>query len=262
VTFVAQFASFCVQWWVVSALRAMPITDNSLSAQAMRQMLQTLGSSLAGIPFVWAAAAVLTAAQCRAILQPERRGLAFMRIGGDEWRMALVSLILTAILIPVALVIAMIVAFVIGLLTTTTHVSPQLVNVAPFAVLAPFVLLACFVIARLSLASALTLEGRRINVFGSWRLTRGQSGKLFAIYFLLGVAWIIAYLAIAWVWAAAELNSPSVEKGLPDLHRMMSLAGLSALVGGALLSTISATILNCPGANLYRQLAQRVEDVF
>jgi hypothetical protein len=176
--------------------------------------------------------------------------------------MALVSLILAGILVPLVLVITMIVAVAIGLLTTKAHVSPLMVNLAPFAVLAPFAILACFIVGRLSLASALTLECRRINVFGSWGLTRGQSWKLFAIYLVLGLAWIASYLAIAWVWSTAKLNAPSDARGLPDLHRMISFGGLAALGAGALLSTISATILTCPGAKLYEQLNTRAEDVF
>lgn len=165
---------------------------------------------------VLAVAMVLFTAAQRAVLQPERGGLAFMRVGMDELRMfglAVLLLILFYIgLLAVAIVIVLIVGLIVVAAGPTAAV--PLAFVAIFAVLA---LMVWFQV-RLSLAFPLTLMRGKIVIGESWRTTRGRFWTLFgaylALFLLLLALWIAASMAMSGGYFADLASSGFTPEGI------------------------------------------------
>jgi hypothetical protein len=164
--------------------------------------------------------AVLAAAMNRAVLRPQLFRFGYLRLAADELRQlglfALILLLAAALYIGVVLVVGVIFAL-LGFAGGDAGFALALLILIP-VLLVVFV----FVGVRLSLASALTFASRRIDLFGSWTLTRGRFWPLlwtYLIAFALSlVVWTLT-LAIA-LFAVAILGGGFGALGVgaePDL---------------------------------------------
>ncbi|MGN6278564.1 MAG: hypothetical protein ACTHM8_07560 [Sphingomonas sp.] len=141
--------------------------------------------------------AVIFAAIFRAVIAPERRGFAYLRVGMDE-----VRLIGLAFLLWIAAVVAMVVASL--LIVLLTAVVGYALGAHGAAVALGIVLsgaLGCVAIwleVRLSIAFPLTLMRGRITIGEAWRLTAGRFWTLFGAY-LVGTL-IVAILSMIVFW--------------------------------------------------------------
>lgn len=147
-------------------------------------ILQSLGKLIAVylmiILFAVIVSVVINCAIMRATLRPEEVGLAYLRLGGDELRVfaATMGYGLMAI-IGYALGIA-----VIALLGRLAGpVAPLVYFLGAVAFIAGLL----FLVVRLSLVTVQTFFERRINLFGSWDITRGRFWLLAGAYLLTGL---------------------------------------------------------------------------
>jgi hypothetical protein len=234
-----------------------PPPDSSPAAIAQATVVAGLAASAAALPIICLATAILTAAQCRAVLRPSARQAGFVRLGGDEFRMAVLVIILFAVVGLLALVIASFAAFIVGFLATRGPARASRIYI--YAVGVPAWLVTVFLLARLSLASSLTLETDRVDVFGSWRMTRG-SPRVVLVCLIAGLVWTGLYFAANWI---ARLPPPAytVNGGL-DFAVLIGPKTVAALACASLLGTIGKVLATCPGPDLYRQVVGGVEDVF
>ena len=131
------------------------------------------------LPLGLLAQAIMICGVYRAILRPEDRGWFFLRVGADELRMVLVSLLLLIIAALVVLAVAFAVAGAAAAMPGTG-----------WKVLTGLVgglgglCLAAWVGVRLCLATPMTFAERRVRLFGSWRLTRGRFWPLLGAFLL------------------------------------------------------------------------------
>lgn len=149
---------------------------------------------------------VLMNAVFRAMLRPQEGGLAFMRVGMDEFRMF--GLV---ILVCVAAFAAILIGELLLLLVIT--MLGFALGQGAIAAIISFVLILAFICAviwaevRISLIFPLSFHRRRISVDAAWELTRGRFWLLFACYFLITLIFVVAigfvaYLAMGDYFAA------------------------------------------------------------
>jgi hypothetical protein len=113
---------------------------------------------------------------------------------------------------------------------------------------------------RLSLASPLTFASGRIQVFGSWAMTRGRFWPLFGTYliaFALGLVVtaltrIIAVLAVAILGGGGQQAITSALVFSPNsVADLLTPSALAYLVIASIGAALSAPITICPPAAIY-----------
>ncbi len=205
--------------------------------------------------------AVAYSAVARGVLQPTKGAWGYLRLGGDELRVLLVNLVLSLLLMAVylAFVFAGFAAFGAG----------QAMN-APFMYLlgAVVMLLGLGVLiwlaVRLSLAVPLVIDGKKINFFGSFRLTKGKFWPLSGMGIL---AWLISVvITILFSLVAqplmllvgsdlqaqmAQISDPSeliplLQQNLPELAVL--------LLTNAISTALTLAIMTAPFSAAYKQL--------
>lgn len=216
------------------------------------------------LPLGLIAQSVMVCAVYRAILRPDDRGFYFLRVGADELRMILVSILLLLIgfLVPVA------VAAAVGGVTASMPGTGLKVLTGLGSGIAGFCLVV-WIGVRLCLASSMTFAERRVRVFGSWALTRGRFWPLLGAFVLACVLAILVNIVMQIVMAIliglsggalAGALHPSAKL---DPSVMISLAPAAAgyLAVAALSSLLQMLIFLAPIAAAYRAIAVNPVDM-
>ncbi len=202
---------------------------------------------------------VLLPAALRMVLRPGESAGAFLRVGPAEGRQLVVIVVVSVLIFAVYVGAVLVGGIVGGILSLAT---PALAQIIIFLAILMAVGACLYVMVRLSLAGAQTLAEQRINIFGSWALTRGRFWPIFSTYFLaFALALVVGLLGLAIaVGAAAALGGgmagvTAIFK--PDLSSFQSYLRPSVIVYGIVLSFIQALtmpIMVCPSARLYQTL--------
>lgn len=225
-----------------------PPSDDPAAALALVSAMGRL--SAVSLPFSLIQTALLSCAVYRAVLRPEERGLGYLKLGADEFRVLLAFA--ARILLWMGGVVLL--GAVAGVLGAVSPVAAALF--AAVSVFATVVLTVWIVWVRLSLAPVASFSERRLVVFGAWRATKGRFWPILGAYLLaLVLAVIVALLGTVIVYAALfAVGGAGAE---PDFS---SLAGyfspgmiVSTLLGGVLTALYSA-IVYAPGAVIWRGL--------
>jgi len=208
-------------WVVIQVILAvaMLLLMAQTMAPAMSQLQQATGphpdpnKTLAAmaklIPFYLLAALfsllvypVIYAAMNRAVLQPSNDRFAYLRLGADELRqlglMLLYGLIMFGLYMATAIASAIIMVIVGMVAGSGGKPSVVVFTLMPMVILLVVAAVMAFFGVRFCLASPLTFATRKIDLFGSWTLTKGRFWPIFgtlvvvfcvslALYVLIGV---------------------------------------------------------------------------
>ena len=206
---------------------------------------------------------LMAAAVYRVTLRPEDRGLAYLKLSMDEFRLVLLTgvyfLLVLGAVIGAVLVAGLIAAVVM-------MVAGQGAGALMGVVIEFFILGVLFYTAvRLSLAPAITFAEHRLAIFDSWRLTKGQFWKLTGAY-VLAICGIIAMSLLVLVIFAAAV---AIAKGgdlqaagrmfSPDSTSVQSYFTLTTvlyLVVSGWLTAIYYAVVIAPAAVAYRGLTK------
>jgi hypothetical protein len=203
--------------------------------------------------------AVVYATVARAVLRPADEGMGYIRFGADELRQFLLILLV----------------FVLGLLTefavTFVVAIPGVILGLMFRSATPLVIVLCallflaimiYLIVRFSLASAMTFHTRRVDLFGSWGLTRGQFWKMFATYFLVVALALVIVILVSIISAAVAAvlggigGMAAVFSGaVGSINDYFAPARLAVTVIWALVTPLFWALFLMPPAEIYRQLS-------
>ncbi len=215
---------------------------------------------------------VIFAAMSRAVLRPQDDRFAYLRVGADEMRQLGLMLLYILVMIGAELGAGLVAGLVIVVLTLVAHGAPALVGGLGFLVMLGVFAALIFVGVRLSLASPLTFATGRIDLFGSWKLTKGRFWPLFGV---AAVVFLVAMILHLLVMLIAAVVTVATGVGLAAIWRpdMSSLAAyftaghIVQLLLGSVLGVVEIPLWLAPPAAIYQQLtgdrdAGRIQDVF
>jgi hypothetical protein len=221
------------------------------------------------IPLSLLVEAVFSAGAYRAVLRPEEKGLAYLKLGGDEARVFIATLSL--VLLFLVLYSAGVLVAVLAATTVygANHVAGVLTGILLGLGAFVFVL---WVFVRISMAQVMTFADRRIHVFGSFRLTRGRFWPLLGLYALvlllyLGVMFglymlfLVFGLVGAGGMAAALGQGPSASAVAANGAMILGLVlGLFLIAVCLVVMALLRLVLYAPQAAAYRALTDTSED--
>lgn len=209
--------------------------------------------------------AMFLAAVFRSILRPDEKKFAFVALGGDELRLILVSIIYGLLFVAV---LGGITGLVFG---ATLAVSDNLKALVAFILIVAGLCLALWLMVRMSLASVQTFAERRLNVFGTWNLTKGRFWPMFGMWVLVVVFAIIAALATmvlsyipllagGGLAGLAQASNPDPATMTAGVIVGLIFYGVIQLVG----TILQSVVMYAPAASAYRQLTKddTAADVF
>ena len=237
-------------------------------AQAM-EMLRSLGVVYAMIlPVALITQSMLGAAVYRAILRPSDGGVGYLKLGGDELRLVALSLVYFLLMVVGMVAITVLASIVVGLAGAVVGAGgAALLGVAVFLFVSGLMI---FAVVRLSLAGVITFAQRRIAVFDSWSLTRGQFWNMTGAYVLTLAAVVVVMLlsviifaAVAAILSGGDLAAVGAmfSPDMSSLAAYMTPMMIAYTVFGALLNAVYYAAIFSPHAVIYRALAgdQRAE---
>lgn len=223
------------------------------------QLLARFGAPiLVIIPLAMAMLIMLVTAVYRTVLTPEDKGFAHLKIGADELRMFLISLMVIAIFALASGVYGAVVVVV-------ANRAGALHGLVTFVGSIGGVVLLGWLAVRLALAGVMTFAEHHFRLGAAWRLTVGQFWRLLltlGLTILYAILVVIMALTLSLVLAKVtggfslmgELASPD----LTNLTPALALRGLGELLLQlalqALLIVMVFVIFYAPSAAAYRRL--------
>jgi hypothetical protein len=190
--------------------------------------------------------AVLTAGIYRVILRPLDKKTAYLRVGADEVRLAVVHFIL--MVIGVAFFIAVDLA-VAAAATQGGPIYPILALVLAGGMI--------WVGVRLSLATPLAFYQKKISLGAAWNLTRGCFWPLFGMIVLAVIFYVMIFLLISMILAAV-VGFAGGATAVQDMSRLtpITIAALAAtVIVQMIMPILQAVTLYAPFAVAYGELS-------
>ncbi len=200
--------------------------------------------------------AILSAAIMRAVLQPDQRRWAYLRVGREDLRLLVVSLIAWAAALMVAVIPGGVVALGAALLGGTP-VAGWFTFLGGLTVIG----LSTWVAVRLCLLAPHAFQVGHIDPRAAWLLTHGQFWRLLVMLVLvilmcLGVS-VLGTTVSTLVGAvlAGGLEDP-IAGGAAASHPRLILALLANLLLAPIFLTLQAVIVTAAPAAAFRQLSK------
>jgi hypothetical protein len=211
------------------------------------------------LPLSLVASAMIYAAVSRAVLRPGESALGYLRLGMDEVRVLVVSVVLFIVFMVVTAVASGIIGAVIGM--TIAADTPALWLLVVLLILAAIG--ACIWLAvRLSLAIPITMAERRIAIFDSFGFTKGRFWPLLGMALLAWVMSIVVGLLgslVAMPLQFATGGGMMALEGLEDESLQVILqsawpAIAAWIVINAVMSALQVAVVYAPFSAAYRDM--------
>ena len=208
---------------------------------------------------------VIYATVARAVLRPNDEGMGYIRFGGDELRQMLLVLLWVVVLFGAEFCGILLVVIPAAILSLVAKPLAALAILFGLAVLAGWI----YGLVRLSLSSAMTFDRKRVELFGSWALTKGYFWKMLGAYALvLGLALVISILvgiisaAVAAVLGGIGGLAAIFTRNVASIGEFFAPAHLAVTVIQAIVAPLYWSLFLMPPVEIYRHLSGASDPAF
>ncbi len=204
---------------------------------------------------VWPVTAVAT---FRAVLHPDQRRWFFLRLGADELRLGVLTVVASLAAAGVAGPIAYLVFVFVSPITSVVPTATWLVEWGGVLIT---VCLYVWLGVRLSLIAVETFSERRFHLMAYWPVTRGRFWYLLAAYFLYFLIFLVLTVLFVPVIIILSPTNVTPVAGGDTLRRTSLLLQAGALAG--LISvfwTLSSTLFYACQAHAFRAIVGKGRD--
>jgi hypothetical protein len=193
--FVAGLASSGLMMLTVgpqfATLKAASLGPNTTPAQAMAMLHELAPFYAVIVPFTLVFQSILICAVYRAVLRPGEGAPSYLKLGRDEGRMVVLSLLM----ILVAAAVLFTAMFIDTFATLALQQAFGQAGMAGAALISLVSLCAVvWVAVRLSLAAPMTFTTGRVSLFRAWPLTHNRFWMLFGAYVLANILAVIIFV--------------------------------------------------------------------
>ena len=203
--------------------------------------------------------AMMHAAIARSVLRPGESAFGYLRLGMDEVRVLVVSVVLFLVFMVLMAVSSGLIGVAVGM--TVAAEAPALWLLVVLLVLATIVLFA-WLFVRLSLAIPITMAERRIAIFDSFGFTKGRFWPLLGMALLAWVLSMVVGLLGSLVAMPLELATGggiTALEGLEDESLQVILQSAWPAIGAwilinAVMSALQVAVVYAPFAAAYRDI--------
>ena len=203
--------------------------------------------------------AMMHAAIARSVLRPGESAFGYLRLGMDEVRVLVVSVVLFLVFMVLMAVSSGLIGVAVGM--TVAAEAPALWLLVVLLVLATIALFA-WLFVRLSLAIPITMAERRIAIFDSFGFTKGRFWPLLGMALLAWVLSMVVGLLGSLVAMPLELATGggiTALEGLEDESLQVILQSAWPAIGAwilinAVMSALQVAVVYAPFAAAYRDI--------
>lgn len=217
------------------------------------------------LPISLVLGSVSYAAVNRAVVRPSESAFGYLRLGMDEVRVFVVSLVLSIVFGLGFGLAGGLIFGVMGAMAAMMSDNAGLVALLMVVAGLLFVALIIWVVVRLSLALPITVAERRIAIFDSWKLTKGHFWGLLGMAIL---AWVlclvvqillsIVLMPILFAVSGGFENLAAIETMQPmEILQTMAPMAITILVFAAIVSALQLAIMYAPFASAYMGITGR-----
>ena len=206
---------------------------------------------------------MMAAGVYRLIFRHDDTRFGYLRIGADEVRLVLLRLIYFCFLVVGVFAALVVSGIVTGVASLVGSAAQALVGAASSLFCAGVLIYVCV---RLSLAPVATFAERRLAIFESWRLTRGQFWPMLGAYALaLCCIAVIGLLVLFLFWAVAsaivllsggQLADVAAMRKPPDgsLASYLSIGIIAYMLVSSVFGALYNAVICAPGAVAYSHM--------
>lgn len=260
----------------IELFKAMPdpaSTSSDAADQALVAQMMQLQASMMGVNLLsWVGGtlvqAVVAGAVFRAVLRPDQKRWAYLRLGKSELWLALVTLV-QGVLFMMAYFAVVLIGFILGMIVYLVGSAAGDAGKLVAGLLIVLLVLAAvgaliWGVLRLSMAGPMSFAEGKFLLFESWTFTRGQSGRLLGAAVLLLlilvalelVVYAIVGVAVFGSWGGIKATVETLQGQPPQawLHAFWPLAAIATVVL-SLLAGFAMALVCAPWAKAYQELA-------
>ena len=215
------------------------------------------------LPISLVLGSVSYAAVNRAVVRPSESAFGYLRLGMDEVRVFVVSLVLSIVFGLGFGLAGGLIFGVMGAMAAMMSDNAGLVGLLMVVAGLLFVALIIWVVVRLSLALPITVAERRIAIFDSWKLTKGHFWGLLGMAILAWVLCLVVQILLSILFAVSGgfENLAAIETMQPmEILQTMAPMAITILVFAAIVSALQLAIMYAPFASAYMGLTGRGGD--
>ena len=255
-------ATIWPQFGALAALAEAEVDPDSPAAT--QQMMSLMGQINALSLLQWAtslaSSALIVGAVFRAVLEPQNRRWFFLRLGRQEFWLALclvVVAVVAGLLAALSMFPIMITSLVLVAAGPTQTLTPGVgLGIGAMVLIALGAMLWLFV--RFSLGLPMSFAGSYFRLFESWTLTRGHAAKMALVGVVVSLLATLVQLAVfaGFIFAAVAILQPTADFDVTTLTfaQVAPILALAAVLM-ALVSVFGTVLYSAPLAQIYRQLA-------
>src|SRR5579859_16495 len=206
---------------------------------------------------------IMAAAVYRLIFRHDDTRFGYLRLGADELRLMSLTVIYVIFFILLVVGVTMVSAIALALASIAGRPVAEFVGLVAWLASMGAVI---FVLVRLSLAPVATFAERRLALFESWTLTRGQFWKLLGTYALavcciavVGLLVMVLFTALAGIIVIMTGGSFSdvssiINPNGSSLRAYLSVGVIAYMIVSSIFSALYNAVIAAPGAIAYQKL--------